>query len=153
MASSGSARNPFGRNKLVALGMAAAAIRMFAVKGLFVALMRISSGPKPRMRFIVIGAFVGAILFTKHAHFGAPSYPLEEVRDPTGAGDTFAGGFIGYVASTDDISEANLRRAVVHGSVLASYNVEDFSLGRMKTLTHDEIRSRYQEFQRIAFFE
>ena len=95
----------------------------------------------------------GAILFTKHAHFSAPSYPLEEVRDPTGAGDTFAGGFIGYVASTDDLSEANLRRAVVHGSVLASYNVEDFSLGRMKTLTHDEIRSRYQEFQRIAFFE
>lgn len=95
----------------------------------------------------------GAILFTKNAHFSAPSYPLEEVRDPTGAGDTFAGGFIGYVASTDDISEPNLRRAVVHGSVLASYNVEDFSLNRMRTLSHDEIRDRYHEFRRISFFE
>jgi sugar/nucleoside kinase (ribokinase family) len=95
----------------------------------------------------------GAILFTRGAHFSAPSYPLEEVRDPTGAGDTFAGGFIGYVASTDDISEPNLRRAVIHGSVLASYNVEDFSLGRMRTLSHDEIRERYHEFRRIAFFD
>jgi sugar/nucleoside kinase (ribokinase family) len=95
----------------------------------------------------------GAVLFSHDAHFSAPSYPLEEVRDPTGAGDTFAGGFIGYLASTDDVSEPNLRRAVIHGSVLASFNVEDFSLGRMRTLTEDEIRARYQEFQRIAFFE
>ena len=95
----------------------------------------------------------GAVLFTRDEHFCAPSYPLEEVRDPTGAGDTFAGGFIGYIASTDDISEPNLRRAVVHGSVLASYNVEDFSMDRLRTLTQDEIRTRYREFQRIAFFE
>jgi sugar/nucleoside kinase (ribokinase family) len=95
----------------------------------------------------------GAVLFTRGAHFSAPSYPLEEVRDPTGAGDTFAGGFIGYLASTDDVSEPNLRRAVIHGSVLASYNVEDFSLGRMRTLTQEEIRDRYHEFRRIAFFE
>lgn len=70
-----------------------------------------------------------------------------------GAGDTFEGGFIGYVAMKDDIREATLRKAVVHGSVLASYNVEDFSLGRMRTLTRDEIEDRYQEFRRIAFFE
>jgi sugar/nucleoside kinase (ribokinase family) len=95
----------------------------------------------------------GAVLFTRGAHFSAPSYPLDEVCDPTGAGDTFAGGFIGYLASTDDISEPNLRRAVVHGSVLASYNVEDFSLGRMRTLTQEDIRQRYHEFRRIAFFE
>jgi sugar/nucleoside kinase (ribokinase family) len=95
----------------------------------------------------------GAVLFSHNAHFSAPSYPLEEVRDPTGAGDTFAGGFIGYLASTDDISEANLRRAVIHGSVLASFNVEDFSLGRMRTLTQDEIRERYHDFKRIAFFD
>lgn len=95
----------------------------------------------------------GAILFTRDEHFCAPSYPLEEVRDPTGAGDSFAGGFIGYVASTDDISEPNLRRAVIHGSVLASYNVEDFSMDRLRTLTREEIRGRYREFQRIAFFE
>jgi sugar/nucleoside kinase (ribokinase family) len=95
----------------------------------------------------------GAVLFTRDAHFSAPSYPLEEVRDPTGAGDTFAGGFIGYLASTDDTSEPNLRRAVIHGSVLASFNVEDFSLGRMRSLTEAEIRERYHEFRRIAFFD
>ncbi len=95
----------------------------------------------------------GAVLFTREAHFSAPSFPLEEVVDPTGAGDTFAGGFIGYLASTDDTSEPNLRRAVIHGSVLASYNVEDFSLGRMRRLTHEDIRHRYHEFRRIAFFE
>ena len=95
----------------------------------------------------------GAVLFTRDAHFSAPSYPLEEVRDPTGAGDTFAGGFIGYLAKTNDISEPNLRRAVVHGSVLASYNVEDFSMGRMRTLTNSEIDERYREFRHIAFFE
>jgi sugar/nucleoside kinase (ribokinase family) len=95
----------------------------------------------------------GAVLFTRESHFSAPSYPLEEVRDPTGAGDTFAGGFIGYLAAQDDLSEAALRRAVIHGSVLASFNVEDFSLGRLRTLTRGEIQERYQEFQRIAFFE
>lgn len=95
----------------------------------------------------------GAVMFTEDSHFSAPSFPLEEVRDPTGAGDTFEGGFIGYVAMTDDIRETNLRKAVVHGSVLASYNVEDFSLGRMRTLTRDEIDDRYHEFRRIAFFE
>jgi sugar/nucleoside kinase (ribokinase family) len=95
----------------------------------------------------------GAVMFTEDSHFSAPSYPLEEVRDPTGAGDTFEGGFIGYVAMTDDIRETNLRKGIVHGSVLASYNVEDFSLGRMRTLTRDEIDDRYHEFRRIAFFE
>jgi sugar/nucleoside kinase (ribokinase family) len=95
----------------------------------------------------------GATLFTHDSHFSAPSYPLEEVRDPTGAGDTFAGGFIGYLAKTNDISEPNMRRAVVHGSVLASYNVEDFSMGRMRTLTNEEIENRYREFRQIAFFE
>jgi sugar/nucleoside kinase (ribokinase family) len=75
-----------------------------------------------------------------------------EVRDPTGAGDTFEGGFIGYVASTDDVTEPNLRRAVIYGSALASFNVEDFSLERMRRLTNDEIQERYREFQRIAFF-
>lgn len=96
----------------------------------------------------------GAVLFTRDGHFfSAPSYPLEEVRDPTGAGDTFAGGFIGYLAAQQDASPATLRRAVIHGSVLASFNVEDFSLGRMRTLTHDEIRGRYEEFQRISFFD
>jgi len=95
----------------------------------------------------------GAVMVSDDAFFAAPSYPLEEVRDPTGAGDSFAGGFIGYVASTDDISEANLRKATIFGSTLASFNVQDFSLGRLSTLTQQDIVDRYCEFRRIAHFE
>ncbi len=95
----------------------------------------------------------GALLFTGDQHFSAPSYPLEEIKDPTGAGDSFAGGFIGYVAKQDDVSAATLRRATIYGSVMASFNVEDFSLNRMRTLTDAEIRARYREFQQIAYFE
>ncbi|MHB1189711.1 MAG: PfkB family carbohydrate kinase [Armatimonadota bacterium] len=95
----------------------------------------------------------GAVMASDGTYFAAPSYPLEEVKDPTGAGDSFAGGFIGYVASTDDLSEGNLRKATVFGSALASFNVEDFSLRRLSSLTNDEIADRYSEFQEIAFFE
>lgn len=95
----------------------------------------------------------GAVMFTHDSHFSAPSYPLEEVADPTGAGDTFEGGFIGYLAHTDHVTEANMRKAVVYGSVLASFNVEEFSLDRMRRLTMEEIRERYREFRRISFFE
>jgi sugar/nucleoside kinase (ribokinase family) len=85
--------------------------------------------------------------------FAAASYPLEEVTDPTGAGDSFAGGFMGYVASTGHLTHDNLRKAVVYGSTLASYNVQDFSLNRFKRLTKAEITSRYEEFKQIVFFE
>ncbi len=85
--------------------------------------------------------------------FSAASYPLEEVADPTGAGDSFAGGFMGYVASTGHLSHDNLRKAVVYGSTMASYNVQDFSLNRFKRLTKAEITDRYNEFKRIVFFE
>jgi sugar/nucleoside kinase (ribokinase family) len=95
----------------------------------------------------------GAVMFTRESHFSAPSYPLEEVRDPTGAGDTFEGGFIGYLAHVDHVTDATLRKAIVYGSVLASFNVEDFSLNRMRRLTMEEIHERYREFRRIAFFE
>ena len=95
----------------------------------------------------------GALLFHGSEHFAAPSYPLEDIADPTGAGDTFAGGFIGYVASQGNANMDTLRKAVVYGSVMASFNVEDFSLNRMRTLTHPEIAARYKEFQRIAHFE
>ncbi len=95
----------------------------------------------------------GALLFHGDEHFAAPSYPLEDIADPTGAGDSFAGGFIGYVASQDNISMATLRKAVVYGSVMASYNVEDFSLNRMRTLTQGDIAARYRAFQEIAHFE
>jgi sugar/nucleoside kinase (ribokinase family) len=95
----------------------------------------------------------GALLFTKGKHFSAPSYLLEQVADPTGAGDTFAGGFIGYLAYTGDLSEANLRKATVYGSVMASFNIQDFSLNRLRGLTQEEISARYEEFKEIAFFE
>ena len=95
----------------------------------------------------------GALLFHGDQHFAAPSYPLEDIADPTGAGDSFAGGFIGYVAQQDDISMATLRKAVVYGSVMASYNVEDFSLNRLRTLTQSDIEARYKAFQEIAHFD
>ena len=95
----------------------------------------------------------GALLFHGDDHFAAPSYPLEEIADPTGAGDSFAGGFIGYVASQDDISLDTLRKAVVYGSVMASYNVEDFSLNRLRSLTPQDIATRYRAFHQISFFD
>lgn len=95
----------------------------------------------------------GAVLVSDNTYFAAPSYPLEDVTDPTGAGDSFAGGFVGYIAATGDISEASLRKATVYGSTLASFNVQDFSLGRLCMLTQDDIANRYCEFKQIAFFE
>lgn len=96
----------------------------------------------------------GAVMYCDESMcFAAASYPLEEVTDPTGAGDSFAGGFMGYVASTGELTHDNLRKAVIYGSTLASYNVQDFSLNRFKRLTKAEIASRYEEFKRIVFFE
>ncbi len=94
----------------------------------------------------------GALLFSRGKHFSAPGYPLEVVKDPTGSGDSFAGALIGYLAKTQDISEENLRKAIVYGSVVASYNAEDFSLERMKKLTAQEINKRYSEFEKIREF-
>jgi sugar/nucleoside kinase (ribokinase family) len=95
----------------------------------------------------------GVLLFKKDSVFSAPAYPLEDVFDPTGAGDTFGGGFMGYIANTMDFSETTMRRAAVMGSVMASYNVEDFSLNRIKNLDYKEIEARYREFKRLAHFE
>jgi sugar/nucleoside kinase (ribokinase family) len=94
----------------------------------------------------------GALLFTKGKHFSAPSYPLEIIKDPTGCGDCFGGGFIGYLAKTNDFSESNFRKAIIYGSVLASYNAEDFSLNRLKTLNMEDIEKRFQEFRDIREF-
>lgn len=85
--------------------------------------------------------------------FAAAPYPLDSVADPTGAGDSFAGGFMGYLASTGDASDANIRKAVVYGSTMASYNVQDFSLNQFKKLTIKDIDERYEEFKRMVFFE
>jgi len=97
----------------------------------------------------------GCLLFAKEGFFSCAAYPLEDINDPTGAGDTFAGGLAGYLASGDHwtISFENLRRAVVYGSVLASFNVEAFSLERMRTLTRREIDDRYQMFKLMSQFE
>jgi sugar/nucleoside kinase (ribokinase family) len=95
----------------------------------------------------------GALLFYKDNVFFAPALPLEEVFDPTGAGDTFAGGFIGYIAKTNDISFNNMKRAVISGSNLASFCVEKFGTERMEDLTYDEIRERLLQFKLLTQFE
>ncbi len=95
----------------------------------------------------------GALLFNKGKVFFAPALPLEEVFDPTGAGDTFAGGFIGYLASTYDISFENMKRAVIYGSNLASFSVEKFGTERMVHLSHQEIQDRLRQFKELTQFE
>ena len=95
----------------------------------------------------------GAFMFTEKSIFFAPAYPLESVFDPTGAGDAFAGGFIGYLAATDDLSEANMRRAVIFGSVMGSFAVEKFSIERLMTVTRAEIDQRMREMRRLVAFE
>ncbi len=95
----------------------------------------------------------GALLFHEKEVFFAPALPLEEVFDPTGAGDTFAGGFIGYISSTDDISFDNMKRAVIHGSAMASFCVEKFGLERIEGLTDGEIDERIKEFINLVQFE
>lgn len=94
----------------------------------------------------------GVIMFTATGIFAAPAYPLENVFDPTGAGDTFAGGFMGYLANAMDFSESAMRRAVVMGSVMASFNVEAFSLDRIRSLDYKEIEGRYREFKGLSNF-
>jgi sugar/nucleoside kinase (ribokinase family) len=95
----------------------------------------------------------GVLMFTDQGSFAAPALPLETVVDPTGAGDTFAGGFLGYLASTRDLDDAALRQAVVMGSTLASFCVEAFSLDRLLTLTRPEIEARYGVFEQLTRFE
>jgi sugar/nucleoside kinase (ribokinase family) len=94
----------------------------------------------------------GAILFSADSVFAVPAFPLEQVFDPTGAGDTFAGGMMGHLAASGDVGEANLRRAIVYGTVLASFVVEDFGGRRMRTLTRDEIEHRYRQFVALTEF-
>jgi sugar/nucleoside kinase (ribokinase family) len=96
----------------------------------------------------------GALLFGEDQFFSCGAYPLEDIHDPTGAGDTFAGGMAGYLASTPGVPDfPSLRRAVIYGSVLASFNVEAFSLERLRTLTMKEIRERYEVFRAMSAFE
>jgi sugar/nucleoside kinase (ribokinase family) len=95
----------------------------------------------------------GAFMFTEKSVFFAPAYPLEDVFDPTGAGDSFAGGFMGYLAHTGRIDEENMRRAVVYGSTMGSFAVERFSIQRLMEIGTPEIRERLIEFRRLVAFE
>lgn len=95
----------------------------------------------------------GATLFTPNGYFAAPAYPLESVFDPTGAGDTFAGGFMGYLASQKDFDDDTLRRACVYGSVMASFNVEKFGTERVDELDYPEINQRFKDFKIMTHFD
>jgi len=100
----------------------------------------------PRTVVVKRGEY-GALMLTLDGFFVVPAYPLESVYDPTGAGDTFAGGFMGYLAAQESLDVSTVRRAVAHGSVMASFTVEDFSLDRLARLTLPEIAERYAAFR------
>ncbi|HQB37986.1 MAG TPA: PfkB family carbohydrate kinase [Deltaproteobacteria bacterium] len=103
-------------------------------------------------RLVIKRGEYGVLMFTPDSVFAAPAYPLEEVFDPTGAGDTFAGGVMGYLANTGDMSEDGFRQAMVFGSVMASFNVEQFSLERMRSLQYHEIENRYRSLKSLTSF-
>jgi sugar/nucleoside kinase (ribokinase family) len=94
----------------------------------------------------------GAVMITGEHFFWAPAYPLENVFDPTGAGDTFAGGFMGYITKVGTLDESILRQAVIYGSTFASFVVEDFSIGRIRNLREEEIRQRFSNFHEMTRF-
>ncbi len=107
-------------------------------------------GPKT---LIVKRGEYGVLMFHQHSVFTAPAYPLEEVFDPTGAGDTFAGGFMGYLASTHNVTEGGIRQAIIFGNIMASFAVEDFSLERMKRLDYGEIEGRFRKYRLLTEFQ
>jgi sugar/nucleoside kinase (ribokinase family) len=110
-----------------------------------------SMGP----RTLVIKRGEHGVLMTRPGggFFAAPAMPLEEVFDPTGAGDTFAGGFLGYLAACDGVNDGSLARAIIYGSTLASFAVEDFSIDRLLRLTRDEVAARFNEFKKLTHFD
>jgi sugar/nucleoside kinase (ribokinase family) len=109
----------------------------------------ISYGPKI---LIIKKGEHGALLVTESIIFSAPAYPMENIYDPTGAGDTFAGGFIGWLAKSDDVSDENLKKAVIYGSAMASFCVEKFSIEGLKDLTYLKIQDRFREFKDLSDF-
>jgi len=106
----------------------------------------------PRVIVIKRGEY-GATLFSPESVFTVPAYPLDDVHDPTGAGDTFAGGFMGHLARSGDLSDANLRRSAVYGAVMGSFAVEEFGVGRLMRLKPEEIESRYREIKQLTHFD
>ncbi len=105
----------------------------------------------PKLVVIKRGEY-GALLFDGKEVFSAPAFPVEDVADPTGAGDTFAGGLLGYVAREDKLDTATLRRAVIYGSVLASFSVEGVSVKRLVSVTPTDVATRYAAFAKLAHF-
>jgi sugar/nucleoside kinase (ribokinase family) len=110
----------------------------------------LAMGPKA---LVIKRGEYGAAFFTKDSYFAMPAYPLESVFDPTGAGDTFAGGFMGYLASQKEITDDAMRRAMIYGSVMASFNVEKFGTERVDALDYPEINSRFAAFKQMTHFE
>jgi sugar/nucleoside kinase (ribokinase family) len=92
-------------------------------------------------------------MFNEKQVFGAPAFPLEDVRDPTGAGDSFAGGFLGYLAATGNRSIDAFKQAIIFGSVMASFAVESFSLDRLRILDYKEVHERFRAFKQLTHFE
>ena len=126
--------------------------RMLAAEPNLIKAARAILGWGPRIVVVKRGEY-GALMVTPTNFFFVPAYPLESVFDPTGAGDTFAGGFMGMLAGQEATDEAALRRAIVYGSVMASFTVEDFSLDRLKRLTRADIEGRCRAFREMMQFE
>jgi sugar/nucleoside kinase (ribokinase family) len=110
----------------------------------------LARGPK---HLIIKRGEYGVLMFNAKQMFGAPAFPLEDVRDPTGAGDTFAGGFLGYLAATGNRSGEAFKQAIIFGSVMASFTVEAFSLDRLRILDYKEVQERFRAFKRLTHFE
>lgn len=110
----------------------------------------LARGPK---HLIIKRGEYGVLMFNEKQVFGAPAFPLEDVRDPTGAGDTFAGGFLGYLTVTGNRSVEAFKQAIIFGSVMASFAVEAFSLDRLRILDYKEIQERFRAFKRLTHFE
>ena len=110
----------------------------------------LARGPK---HLIIKRGEYGVLMFNEKQVFGAPAFPLEDVRDPTGAGDTFAGGFLGYLAATGNRSIEAFKQAIIFGSVMASFAVESFSLDRLRILDYKEVHERFRAFKQLTHFE
>jgi sugar/nucleoside kinase (ribokinase family) len=126
--------------------------RQYAGTYSLVAAARFIRALGPKVVVIKKGEY-GCVLFADSTYFVAPAYPLEEVKDPTGAGDAFAGGFMGYLARRGTIDIQCLRQAIIHGSVVASFTVEEFSVDRLLGLTWRELTERYREFRNFTYFD
>lgn len=135
-----------------AVTMNEAEIREYTQQYNLVVAARAVMAEGPRIILIKRGEY-GSVLVTRDGTFLTPAFLLEDVRDPTGAGDSFAGGFLGFIARAGRFDLPILKQAIVHGGVVASFTVEDFSVRRLASVTHEELSARYAEFQRMTLFE